>query len=110
MHGLRYKRYSGIVEYNADGKNFTGEVIGLRDVITFQGRTPDELEQSFRASVGFYLEMCEHDGVSPEKPYSGRFNVRLNPELHRQIAEQAAQQHISINQWMTEAVTQVLQR
>ena len=60
--------------------------------------------------MGFYLEICERDGVSPEKPYSGRFNIRLSPALHRQIAERAAQQQISINQWVTEAVTQVLER
>ena len=87
---LRYHNYVGIVEYDAEGKIFTGEVIGLRDVITFQGRTPEELEQSFRASLDFYLEMCQQDGVLPQKPFSGRFNIRINPEIHRQIAERGA--------------------
>lgn len=105
---LKHKNYTGIVEYDPDGKIFTGEVIGLRDVITFQGRTPEELEYSFRASVDFYLDMCEQDGVSPQKPFSGRVNIRLNPELHRQIAEQAAQQHVSVNQWVAEAVAHAL--
>ncbi len=105
---LKYKDYTGIVEYDGDGKIFTGEVIGLRDVITFQGRTPEELEESFRASVDFYLELCLRDGVSPQKPYSGRFNIRISPEIHRRIAERAAQEHVSINQWVSEAVTQVL--
>jgi predicted HicB family RNase H-like nuclease len=84
---LRYRNYTGIVEYDPDGKIFTGEVIGVRDVTAFQGRTPEEIEQSFRASVEFYLEMCQQDGISPQKPFSGRFNVRLSPEVHRQIAE-----------------------
>lgn len=105
---LRYKDYTGIVEYDPDGKIFTGEVIGLHDVITFQGRTPEELEQSFRASVDFYLEMCQQDGVSPQRPFSGRFNIRLSPEIHRQIAERAAQQRVSLNQWVVEAVTDAL--
>ncbi len=65
---LIYKDYTGIVEYDVAGKVFTGEVIGLRDVITFQGRTPEELEESFRASVDFYLELCQRDGVSPPRP------------------------------------------
>lgn len=107
---LKYKGYTGVVEYDVDGKIFTGEVIGLRDMITFQGRTPDELEESFRASVDFYLEMCQRDGVSPDKPFSGRFNIRLSPDIHRQIASRAAQQHVSINQWVTEAVTQALRQ
>lgn len=106
---IKYKSYSGIVEYDPDGRIFTGEVIGLRDVVTFQGRTPEEIEQSFRASIDLYLEMCAQDGVSPQKPFSGRFNVRLSPEVHRQIAEKAAQQHVSLNQWVAEAVTHALQ-
>ena len=73
---LKYKNYTGVVEYDSDGKIFTGEVIGLRDVITFQGRTPEELERSFQESVDFYLEMCLKDGVSPQKPYYGYGNSR----------------------------------
>lgn len=107
---LRYHNYTGIVEFDSDGKIFTGEVIGLRDVITFQGRTPEEIEQSFRASVDFYLEMCEQDDIAPQEPFSGRFNVRLSPEIHRLIAERAALQHVSLNQWVVEAVTGALQR
>jgi predicted HicB family RNase H-like nuclease len=52
---LKYKNYIGVVEYDAEGKIFTGEVVGLRDVITFQGRTTEDLEDSFRQSVDFYL-------------------------------------------------------
>jgi len=63
---LKYKGYTGTVEYGVVGKIFTGEVIGLRDVVTFQGRTPEELEESFRASVDFYLELCQRDGVLPQ--------------------------------------------
>ena len=106
---LAYKNYSGIVEYDEAGKIFTGEVIGLRDIITFQGRTADELERSFHESIDFYIEMCEKDGVPPEKPYSGRFNVRLSPEMHRRIAQQAALRKVSLNQWVNEALERALE-
>lgn len=106
---LKYKDYAGIVEYDPDGKIFTGEVIGLRDVVTFQGRTPEELERSFRESIDFYLEMCARDGISPQKPYSGRFNVRLSPEMHMRVAEKAAQEKVSLNQWIKEAIHRALQ-
>jgi predicted HicB family RNase H-like nuclease len=105
---LSYKNYSGVVEYDETGRLFTGEVIGLRDVITFQGRTADELEGSFRESIEFYLEMCERDGIAPEKPYSGRFNVRISPEMHRQIAQRAALHKVSLNQWINEALERAL--
>jgi len=107
---LKYKNYTGLVEYDPDGKIFTGEVIGVRDVITFQGRTPEELEQSFQASVDLYLDMCRRDGTPPQKPFSGRFNIRISPEIHRQIAERAAQNQLSLNQWVSEAVQRALQQ
>ena len=100
---LKYQGYLGDVEYDSEGKIFTGEVKGVRAVITFQGRTTDEIEESFKQAVDLYLKMCEEDGISPEKPYSGRFNIRISPELHRDIATHAASERKSINEWVIEA-------
>jgi len=107
---LKYKNYTGMVEYDADGKIFTGEVLGLRDVITFEGRSPDELEESFRQSVDLYLEMCAQDGVEPQKPFSGRFNLRLDPELHRRVAERAALAGESLNGWIADVLYEAISR
>jgi predicted HicB family RNase H-like nuclease len=101
---LKYKGYSGIVEYDGEAKIFTGEVIGLRSMITFQGRTPEEIEESFRRSIDLYLQMCAEDGVASEKPYSGRFNIRIPPELHREIVNRAAIERRSLNDWVKEAL------
>ena len=101
---LHHKDYVGVAEYDDGGKIFTGEVIGVRDVITFQGRSPDELEQSFRDSIDFYLEMCERDGVEPDKAYSGKFNLRVDPDLHRKIAMAATTDGTSLNQWVSEVL------
>lgn len=90
----------GLYNYDTDGKIFTGEVFGLRTVITFQGRTGDELEESLKESVDMYLSMCKEDGVSPEKPFSGKFNVRIPPELHKEIARVAIKKKLSINEWV----------
>jgi predicted HicB family RNase H-like nuclease len=105
---LKYKGYSGIIEYDQTGKIFTGEVVGLHSVITFQGRTPEELETSFQDSLDLYLRMCAEDGMEPEKPYSGKFNLRINPVLHQEIATRAAVQKISLNEWVTEAIEKAL--
>jgi len=105
---LKYKNYIGIVEYDEVGKVFTGEVAGIRSVITFHGRTPEELEQSFRDSIDLYLEMCAEDGVSPEKSYSGRFNVRIPPQLHREIARKAVIEGKSMNDLVEEALQKIV--
>jgi predicted HicB family RNase H-like nuclease len=105
---IKYKNYVGVVEYDSEGKIFTGEVIGLRDVVTFQGRTAAELEKSFKQSIDLYLEMCKRDGIKPQKPFSGRFNLRLDPELHRQIAERAALEKTSLNEFVSHILQDAL--
>lgn len=107
---LKFKDYVGDnIEYDAEGKIFTGEVLGLRTVLTFQGRTPDEVEKSFLETINLYLDMCKEDGISPERPYSGKFNVRIPRELHREIAFQAITDKKSINDWVIDAFKKAVQ-
>jgi predicted HicB family RNase H-like nuclease len=101
---IEYKGYTGAVEYDAEAKLFHGDVLNTRDVITFQGTTAEEIETAFRASIDDYLDWCHKDGVEPESPYSGRFNVRLSSDLHRKIAAAAQKQQMSINSFVEKAV------
>lgn len=100
---MMYKGYEGIATFDEDDHIFSGEVLGLRDVITFQGESVSELEQAFRDSVDDYLAWCEEDGVSPEKPYSGKVLLRFDPELHRKVAAAAKKRNISLNKFMEKA-------
>ncbi len=101
---LKYKDYVGKVDFDAEGKIFTGEVLGLTSVITFQGRNSEELEESFRSSIDLFLKMCAEDGVDPERAFSGRFNLRLSPDLHRKIVIQAAKEGMSLNEWVVNTI------
>ena len=101
---LEYKGYIGTVTLDSDAHIFHGEVINTRDVITFQGRSVEELEKALKDSVDDYLEWCKEDGVEPEKPYSGRFNLRISPELHREVAIEAKKRNISLNSFVEKAV------
>lgn len=80
----QYKGYMGQIELDDEARIFHGEVIDLRDVVTFQGRSVEELEEAFRDSVDDYLEFCELRGEEPDKPFSGRHMLRVSPQLHRQ--------------------------
>jgi predicted HicB family RNase H-like nuclease len=55
---MEYKGYIGIVEFDDEAGIFHGEVINLRDVITFQGESVQELRQAFQDSVDDYLAFC----------------------------------------------------
>ena len=99
---MQYKGYSGKVEYDDEAEVFHGEVIGLRDVITFQGKTVDEIKQAFRESVDDYLAFCVQLGKAPEKPFTGKFMLRLTPDLHRKVFVAAKQSGESINGWVVD--------
>jgi predicted HicB family RNase H-like nuclease len=94
---MQYKGYIGHVTYDDDAKIFHGKVIGLKDVITFQGTTVDELAKALRDSVDDYLVWCKERGEKPEKTFSGKLNLRMSPELHAQLVVEATQKDMSLN-------------
>ncbi len=94
---MKYKGYMGQVEYDAEAKLFHGEVIGLKDVITFQGTTTEEIERAFKDSIDDYLMWCKERGEQPEKTYSGNIRLRMSPDIHARLALEAARQKISLN-------------
>ena len=102
---MEYKGYIGTVEYDAQAKIFHGDIINTKDVITFQGTTVQEIEQAFMDSINDYISWCKEEGVEPEKPYSGKFNVRLSPQLHQQMAILAKHKRISLNSFVEKAIT-----
>ncbi len=102
---MKYKGYIGHVEYDDKAKIFHGEIVGLRDVITFQGRSVDELEQAFKDSIDDYLSWCKERGEKPEKTFSGTFNLRIPPELHAKLTLQAKTMGLSLNSYVTEKLS-----
>ena len=105
---LKYKGYTGHVEYDDTARLFHGEVLGLKDVITFQGTEVEQLERAFRDSVDDYLDFCHERGETPDKPYSGRLMLRLPPRLHREVHLQAQLEGKSLNQWISERIAHTL--
>jgi predicted HicB family RNase H-like nuclease len=93
----QYKGYTGIMEIDEEAGIIFGKVIGLRDVITFQGESVAEARNAFEESVDSYLKFCAERGEEPEKPYSGRFVVRVKPEIHRALANAAEAKNTSLN-------------
>lgn len=105
---MKYKGYQGHVNYDEDAKLFHGEVVGLRDVITFQGTSVVELEQAFKDSVDEYLDFCIELKRAPEKPFSGKLMLRLPPEIHERAAFQAKRTGVSLNAWINQGIEQLL--
>lgn len=101
---LEYKGYFAKVEYSADDMILYGKIEGIRDLVNFECSDLTQVEQEFHSAVDDYLELCKDLGVSPDKAYSGTFNVRINPEIHRTAAMTAEKKGISLNQLVSQAI------
>lgn len=102
---LEYKGYHGVIE--ADDGVFVGRVAGLRDVITFEGKIYAEVEKAFRESIDDYLAFCAERGEAPDRTFSGKIPLRLEPELHRRIVAKAQAEGMSLNQWIARRIEKV---
>lgn len=102
---MQHKGYAGKVEFDADAGILHGEVLGIRDVVTFQGTSVAEVQKAFRESVEDYLAFCKQRGESPDKPSSGRFLVRIDSELHRKASVLAEMEGRSLNSVVSEALS-----
>ena len=103
---LSYKNYNGTVEYSKEDKCLFGKVVGVKSLLSYEGTSVEELETEFQNVINEYLKDCEERGVTPEQPYKGSFNVRINPELHRTIAIYAIENGKSLNAAVEEALKQ----
>lgn len=97
---MEYRGYVGYVTFDDEKDIFHGEVVKTRDVITFQGRSVEEMRQAFHDSVDEYLEWCKERNKAPDKPFSGKLIVRIPPALHRSIFLSAKQEGKSLNRWI----------
>ena len=99
---MEIEGHRAVIQFDPDIDMFRGEFIGLNGGADFYARDIAGLRREGAASLKVFLEMCEEDGVEPRKQFSGRFNVRLPPDLHANIATAAAADGKSLNQWITD--------
>lgn len=104
---LKHEGYIAEIGYEEGDEMMHGSVVNARAVLHFAGRNIDELKSAFADTIADYREWCAERGVEPEKPYSGTLSLRLSPELHRRVAEQAAKAGESINQFIAERLEEV---
>lgn len=102
MNTMTYKGYIGQVTLDEDASVFHGQVMNTRDIITFQGRTVRELRKALRDSIEDYLDFCSERNEDPDKPLSGRFVLRIDPALHREVTIAAVREGKSLNKWVAE--------
>jgi predicted HicB family RNase H-like nuclease len=105
---IKYKDYQATIEYSSEDEIFHGRVIGMQDLISFEGKSVTELKKEFKESVDDYLVTCKKLKKSPEKNYKGSFNVRIPATLHREAALNAAIINISLNDFVRLAIVHAI--
>lgn len=105
---MTYKGYNADIKFDSDANTFYGEILNSSAVIHFRGNSVAELEKSFQEGIDEYLTICEEEGISPERPFSGEFRVRISPDLHKEIFLQSKKENISMNKFVIKAFEEKL--
>ena len=92
------------IDYDEDTDLFRGEILGLTGGADFYGSSPEELRREFRKSLDVFLEVCREKGIEPRRQFSGKFNLRISPKLHEQLALRAQASDKSLNAFAQEAL------
>jgi predicted HicB family RNase H-like nuclease len=108
MNLMTIDGYQAKVEYDPDLDMFRGEILGLNGGADFYGCTPDELRHEFRQSLAVFLDVCREKGIEPRRNYSGKFNLRIPPDLHERLAIMAQAEGKSLNVLVQEALAEVV--
>jgi len=94
---MEYKGYHAKPEYSSEDNLFVGEIVGIKDSVSFHGKSVSEIEKAFHEAVDDYLELCIQIGKAPDKEYSGQFIMRVPVETHRSLVIAATSKGISLN-------------
>ncbi len=106
MNIMTINGYQAVISYDPNIQMFRGEFVGLNGGADFYAKDVDGLRHEGEISLRVFLEACAEDGVDPRKHFSGKFSLRVDPELHEAAAIAAAAHGQSLNQWAAEAIRQ----
>jgi predicted HicB family RNase H-like nuclease len=101
---LQYKDYIASIHFSSTDEVFYGKILGIDDLISFEGASVKELKKAFEEAVEDYIETCKEIGKEPNKTYKGSLNVRIGADLHRDAAVFAATHNISLNDFIRTAI------
>ena len=105
---MTYKGYYGSVHYSDEDRVFHGKLESIRGLVSYEGTDIEGLRRAFEEAVEDYLQLCKDEGVEPERPFKGTFNVRTGSDLHRRAVLLAKAKGTNLNQIVTEALESYL--
>ncbi len=104
MKGLTYEGHTARIEFDAEDEIFVGHLTGIDDIVGFHADNVADLKEAFIEAVEDYLETCAKIGKAPERAYSGKLMLRVDPEVHAKAARAAELAGVSLNSWGEKAL------
>lgn len=104
MNLMNVDDYHAKIEYEKETDQFRGEILGISGGADFYGSSPDELRREFKKSLDDFLEVCKEQGIEPRRHFSGKFILRIPPELYEKLAMTSEAQGKSLNTFAQEAL------
>lgn len=104
MNIMTIDGYQAKIGYDEELDLFRGDILGLSGGADFYGKNPKELRVEFKRSLQIFLDVCQEKGIEPRRHFSGKFNLRITPEIHEKLAIAAQAQGKSINSLVQEAL------
>jgi len=102
---LKYKDFIATIQYSEEDEAFIGHIEGITSIVSFEGKSVDELKGAFKEAVESYLDFCKRKGIKEvQKSYTGAFNVRINSDLHRRAALTAKKMGTTLNGFIKKAI------
>jgi predicted HicB family RNase H-like nuclease len=101
---LQYKGYYATIHFSAEDEVFFGKILGIDDLVNFEGASVKELKKSFYEAVDDYLKTCKELGKEPNKAYKGSFNVRIPVDMHKDAAVFSSILQVSLNDFIKTAI------
>src|SRR3989338_11487216 len=101
---MKYKEYLAEISLDEEAGIFHGEISNIRDVVTFQGNSVEELQKEFALSVEDYLAFCKNRGETPDRVFSGKLLLRMTPQEHKEFFTEAQKTHKSLNAWILDSL------
>lgn len=98
-----------VVSFDPEIGMFRGEFVSLSGGADFYATSVEGLKEEGRASLQTYLEICAENGIEPLRSFSGKFNVRIEAELHAAAVTAAKAERKSLNEWVGEAIARAAQ-
>ncbi|MBX2999869.1 MAG: type II toxin-antitoxin system HicB family antitoxin [Caldilineaceae bacterium] len=108
MNMMEINGYRAVIQYDPEIEMFRGEFVDLNGGADFYAKDINGLRREGEISLKVFLDMCREDGVEPRKAYSGRFNLRVSPQLHEEASVRAAAKGKSLNQWVADVIDEAI--